>query len=60
MDAWAYNHSIRRLEALVVPENETAVDLFKSAGYQIEGEMRDKLKIDNKFYSEYVMAKLLH
>ncbi|RIN79812.1 GNAT family N-acetyltransferase [Staphylococcus simulans] len=60
VDAWAYNHDIRRLEALVVPQNEHAVDLFKSAGYQIEGEMRDKLKIDNKYYSEYVMAKLLH
>lgn len=59
VDAWALNHGIRRLEALVVPQNDHAVELFKSAGYQIEGEMRDKLKIDNQYYNEYVMAKLL-
>ena len=59
VDAWALNHGIRRLEALVVPQNDHAVELFKSANYQVEGEMRDKLKIDNQYYNEYVMAKLL-
>ncbi|WP_145578854.1 GNAT family N-acetyltransferase [Staphylococcus xylosus] len=59
VDAWCLNHNIRRIEAIVVPENTTAVELFKTAGYQIEGELRDKLYIDGRYYNKYVMAKLL-
>ncbi|MDW4447638.1 GNAT family N-acetyltransferase [Staphylococcus saprophyticus] len=59
VEAWCLNHHIRRIEASVVPENETAVDLFKTAGYQIDGELRDKLYIDGKYFNKYVMSKLL-
>lgn len=57
IEAWSLNHNIRRIEATVVPENDGAVNLFKSAGFQIEGELKDKLYINNKYYNEYVMAK---
>ncbi|MDT3984434.1 GNAT family N-acetyltransferase, partial [Staphylococcus ureilyticus] len=46
-------------EVEVVPENTTAVDLFKSANYQVEGELKDKLFIDHRYYNKYIMAKLL-
>ncbi|MCU5745759.1 GNAT family N-acetyltransferase [Staphylococcus sp. SQ8-PEA] len=59
VEAWCLNRNIRRIEVSVVPENSTAVNLFKNAGYQIEGELRDKLYIDYKYYNKYVMAKLL-
>lgn len=59
VEACCLNHHIRRIEASVVPENETAVDLFKTAGYQIDGELRDKLYIDGKYFNKYVMSKLL-
>ncbi|AVQ36884.1 GNAT family N-acetyltransferase [Staphylococcus kloosii] len=59
VEAWCLNHNIRRIEVTVVTENVAAVDIFKATGYQIEGELRDKLFIDNKYYNEYVMSKLL-
>ncbi|MCE5038737.1 GNAT family N-acetyltransferase [Staphylococcus auricularis] len=59
VEAWCTNHQIRRIEVSVVPENTTAVDMFKDAGFKIEGELRDKLYIDDRYYNKYVMAKLL-
>ncbi|MEJ7453728.1 GNAT family N-acetyltransferase, partial [Staphylococcus xylosus] len=58
-EAWALNRHIRRLEASIVPENQSAVRLFKSLGFIIEGELRDKLFINGKYYSKYVLGKLL-
>lgn len=59
VEAWCLNRHIRRIEVSVVPENTVAVTLFKNAGYQIEGELRDKLYIDHQYYNKYVMSKLL-
>mgnify|MGYP002510260447 CR=1 FL=1 len=59
IEAWCLNHNIRRIEVSVVPENETAVALFKAAGYQIDGELRDKLYIDGRYFNKYIMSKLL-
>lgn len=59
IEAWCLNHDIHRIEVEVVPENTTAVDLFKSANYQVEGELKDKLFIDHRYYNKYIMAKLL-
>ena len=56
-EAWSINHDIRRIEASVVPENARAVELFK--GFNIEGELKDKLYINGQYFNKYVMAKLL-
>ena len=45
IEAWSLNHKIRRIEATVVTENGRAVELFKGTGFQIEGELKDKLYI---------------
>ncbi|WP_248498817.1 GNAT family N-acetyltransferase [Staphylococcus haemolyticus] len=58
-EAWSINHDIRRIEASVVPENARAVELFKAAGFNIEGELNDKLYINGQYFNKYVMAKLL-
>ena len=47
-------------EATVVTENINAIELFKGMGFQIEGELKDKLFINQKYYNEYVMAKILN
>ena len=57
-EAWSINHDIRRIEASVVPENARAVELFKG-GFNIEGELKDKLYINGQYFNKYVMAKLL-
>lgn len=60
IEAWSLNHKIRRIEATVVTENGRAVELFKGTGFQIEGELKDKLYINGCYYNEYVMAKILN
>ena len=60
IEAWSLNHKIRRIEATVVTENGRAVELFKGTGFQIEGELKDKLYINGHYYNEYVMAKILN
>ena len=47
------------VSASVVPENARAVELFKAAGFNIEGELKDKLYINGQYFNKYVMAKLL-
>ena len=54
-----YNHK-DVVEATVVTENINAIELFKGMGFQIEGELKDKLFINQKYYNEYVMAKILN
>ena len=50
IEAWSLNHKIRRIEATVVTENGRAVELFKGTGFQIEGELKDKLYINGRYY----------
>ena len=59
LDDWAKAHHISRLELTVVIQNEMAVALYKKSGFEIEGTKRNSLLIDNVFYDEYYMAKLL-
>lgn len=60
VEAWCLNRKIRRIEACIVPENQHALELFKSSGFNIEGELRDKLLIDGKYYNQYILSKLLN
>ena len=60
IEAWAFNHHLRRIAATVATENTNAIELFKGMGFQIEGELKDKLFINQKYYNEYVMAKILN
>ena len=59
VEAWALNHNIKRLQASVVPENTHALMLLKGAGFNIEGELKNKLLINNQYFNKYIMAKLL-
>ena len=59
VEAWALNHNIKRLQASVVPENTHALMLLKDAGFNIEGELKNKLLINNQYFNKYIMAKLL-
>lgn len=60
IEAWSLNHNIRRIEATVVTENSRAIELFKGTGFTIEGELKDKLFINGRYFNEYVMAKILN
>ncbi|MBP0726569.1 GNAT family N-acetyltransferase [Bacillus sp. RG28] len=59
LEEWAKAHNILRLELSVVTQNIVGLSLYKKMGFEIEGTKRNSLIIDNKFFNEYFMAKLL-
>lgn len=59
VEQWAKTVGITRLELTVVTENEAGVKLYQKSGFEIEGTKRRSLKINEKFYDEYYMSKLL-
>ncbi|MGJ7913089.1 N-acetyltransferase family protein [Neobacillus sp. LXY-1] len=59
LEKWAINSNISRLELTVVTQNEAGVALYKKSGFEIEGIKRNSLVIDDEFYNEYFMSKLL-
>ncbi|MBM7633134.1 GNAT family N-acetyltransferase [Geomicrobium sediminis] len=60
IDSWAKLQGIARLELSVVTTNEAALRLYRKCGFTIEGEKRKSLCIDDVFYNEYIMSKLLY
>ena len=52
---------IKRIELTVDLENETAINLYKKAGFEIEGYIRKsyKLSATNQYYDEYLMGLIL-
>lgn len=59
LDQWVIKSNISRLELTVVTENEAAIALYKKKGFEIEGVKRKTLLIDDEYYDEYFMSKLL-
>jgi RimJ/RimL family protein N-acetyltransferase len=59
LEEWAINANISRLELTVVTENEAGITLYKKSGFEIEGIKRKSLMINDEFYNEYFMSKLL-
>jgi len=59
LDRWARRNSVRRLELTVTTANEAAVELYKKAGFTIEGTRKESLCIRGAVVDEYSMAKIL-
>jgi RimJ/RimL family protein N-acetyltransferase len=59
LEEWAINAKISRLELTVVTQNEAGITLYKKSGFEIEGIKRKSLMINDEFYNEYFMSKLL-
>lgn len=58
-ESWAIERQLHRLELTVVTENEPAYRLYEKFGFKIEGRKEDTLYFNEKYYDEFVMAKLL-
>lgn len=48
--------SLHRLEIMVVKDNERAVHLYRSLGFEEEGTLKEFHRIDDKYYDVLVMA----
>jgi RimJ/RimL family protein N-acetyltransferase len=59
LEEWAIHSSISRLELTVVIQNEAGLALYTKSGFEIEGIKRNSLLIDDLYYNEYFMSKLL-
>ncbi|EKU48615.1 GNAT family N-acetyltransferase [Staphylococcus massiliensis] len=58
-EAWCKANNLTRIELTVVKENTPAIQLYERAGYEVEGELRQSLKINGTFHNELVMSKIL-
>ena len=56
---WAIAQGVHRLQLRVMTHNAPAIALYRSFGFEIEGTLRDHLKIKDRFVDQHVMAKLL-
>ncbi|NJK92314.1 MAG: GNAT family N-acetyltransferase [Blastochloris sp.] len=59
IEAWAWQHRLRRLELSVLATNHAAIQLYLKLGYQQEGLRRQARFIGNELQDEWIMAKLL-
>lgn len=56
---YATNLGISRAEVTVIKNNQISLDLCKMFGFEIEGIKKSSLKIGDKYYDEYCLAKIL-
>lgn len=57
-DEWAVKEKITRLELTVECQNVDAVNLYKHAGFAIEGTRKKSMRVNDSDIDEYYMAKL--
>lgn len=56
---WAIQRNISRIELSVLKSNEFAIERFENFGFSIEGVRKNALQIENQFYDELYLGKIL-
>ena len=59
VENWSKERAITRLELSVMTHNHHAIHLFEKMGYQHEGKRNQSVMINNSFFDEYILSKLL-
>lgn len=59
IEDWAKENDIKRLEATVIEENDSAVEFFEEMDFEKEGTRENSVKIDGEYYDELFMAKII-
>lgn len=57
---WAERKGLRRLELTVITTNTAAVNFYEKLGFKIEGIKRQSIFMDEHYFDELYMAKLLN
>ncbi|MCG7338008.1 GNAT family N-acetyltransferase [Staphylococcus sp. ACRSN] len=57
---WAERKGLRRLELTVITTNTPAVNFYEKLGFKIEGIKRQSIFMDDHYFDELYMAKLLN
>jgi ribosomal protein S18 acetylase RimI-like enzyme len=53
------NVDVSKIKLTVNPEQKAAVKLYETFGFESVGRLKKELKIDDKFYDELIMERLL-
>lgn len=53
------NVTVSKIKLTVNPEQKAAVKLYETFGFETVGRLKKELKVDDKFYDEFVMERLL-
>jgi RimJ/RimL family protein N-acetyltransferase len=59
VEIWAIKYEVKRLELLVMANNERAISLYEKMGFHKEGIKEKSMFVDGNYIDEYYMAKLL-
>lgn len=59
LDAWARQAGVRRLHLTVETDNARALALYHKMGFEVEGQVRNALQIQGRWFDDYVMAKIV-
>ena len=59
LERWASERGLHRLQLSVMFDNQRALRLYQSLGFQIEGVKRHSMRINGLYVDEYYMSKLL-
>jgi L-phenylalanine/L-methionine N-acetyltransferase len=54
----AGEHGIRRAELVVRADNIPALKLYRRFGFQVEGTLRQYMRVDGAFHDALLMARL--
>jgi ribosomal protein S18 acetylase RimI-like enzyme len=59
VEKWSTQRDISRLELSVMEHNDVAINLFKKFNFQHEGTRQNAIKLNNTFFNEHIMSKML-
>jgi RimJ/RimL family protein N-acetyltransferase len=59
LEEWACSNKIHRLELTVMTNNLAALGLYLRMGFKLEGTKMHSLLINNEYYDDYYMSKLI-
>ena len=50
---------LTRIELLTRVDNEKAISLYKKLGFEIEGQLKNTVYIDGKYFDNYIMGLII-
>lgn len=60
IENWSTTKAISRMELTVITKNTMAINFYRKLGFVTEGTKQRSVKIEDQYYDELLMAKLLN
>ena len=59
LDIWAKEHHLHSIEGKVYAINRRAISLYLRQGFEICGHLKETILVDNVWYDEYIVQKII-